>query len=76
MPVIPEPSSFPSASKKGEDEPQNQRGEGEQRQKASATDHLSKGPQIPEEMPPKASKEEIEAQKKELNNVKNLNLVN
>jgi hypothetical protein len=47
MPVIPEPSSFPSASKKG-DEPQNKHGEGEQRQKASAADHMSKGPQIPD----------------------------
>ncbi|OQD75687.1 hypothetical protein PENDEC_c006G04305 [Penicillium decumbens] len=67
MPIIPEPSNFPSASKKGGNEPQNKQVEGEQRQKASATDHLSKGPQIPEEMPSKASKEEIEARKKELN---------
>jgi len=48
MPIIPEPSNFPSASKKGGNEPQNKQVEGEQRQKASATDHLSKGPQIPE----------------------------
>ncbi|EEA26996.1 conserved hypothetical protein [Talaromyces marneffei ATCC 18224] len=35
--------------------------------KASAQDHLSKGPVIPHEMPPKASREEIEAKMKELN---------
>ncbi|OJJ43089.1 hypothetical protein ASPZODRAFT_19786 [Penicilliopsis zonata CBS 506.65] len=35
--------------------------------KAHAMDHISKGPAIPEEMPPKASKEEIDARMKELN---------
>ncbi|KAJ5123000.1 hypothetical protein N7448_009097 [Penicillium atrosanguineum] len=73
MPILPDPSNFPSASKKG-DEPTKNRDEGEQRQKASAADHTSKGPQIPDEMPPKASKEEIEARKKELNKAKDLDL--
>ncbi|KAJ5670655.1 uncharacterized protein N7477_006018 [Penicillium maclennaniae] len=73
MPVVPDPSSFPSTSNKS-DEPRNKRDEGEQRQKASAVDHMSKGPQIPDEMPPKASKEEIESRKKELNKSKDLDL--
>jgi hypothetical protein len=46
MPVIPDSSDFPSASKKGSTEPQAK--PGEQREKASAMDHLSKGPQIPD----------------------------
>ncbi|KAF7717902.1 Uncharacterized protein PECH_002698 [Penicillium ucsense] len=65
MPVIPEASDFPSASKKGSTETQNK--PSEQREKATAADHLSKGPQIPDEMPPKASREETEARMKELN---------
>ncbi|KAJ5110134.1 hypothetical protein N7532_002779 [Penicillium argentinense] len=69
MPVIPEPSEFPSASQKGNKEVQNK--VGEHRDKASAADHLSKGPQIPENMPPKASREEIEARMKELNKPSN-----
>lgn len=89
MPVIPNPAEFPSASQKGHE---SQNKTGEQREKASATDFISKGPQIPDgmckflcselfhagvsknssdcswsDMPPKASKEEIEARKKELN---------
>lgn len=39
--------------------------------KASAQDHLSKGPTIPmnmSDMPPKASKEELKARSEELNN--------
>ncbi|KAJ5813602.1 uncharacterized protein N7503_000352 [Penicillium pulvis] len=64
MPIIPEPENFPTAQKgssetKSEDKP-----------KASAQDHISKGPQIPDEMPPKASHEEIEARKEELNKSK------
>lgn len=47
MPIVPDPSNFPSASKKG-DESKNKLDEGEQRQKASANDHISKGPQIPD----------------------------
>ncbi|KAL2842200.1 hypothetical protein BJY01DRAFT_216679 [Aspergillus pseudoustus] len=39
----------------------------EQTKKATAQDHISKGPQIPDNMPPKASREEIEARMKELN---------
>lgn len=88
MPVIPDSSDFPSASKKGSTESQTK--PGEQREKASAIDHLSKGPQIPDgeisegfpaiqpltnycgtEMPPKASREEIEARMKELNKSSN-----
>ncbi|KAJ5952873.1 uncharacterized protein N7479_011286 [Penicillium vulpinum] len=66
MPVIPESSDFPSA-------PQNESNEaaknpGQKPQKATAADFLSKGPQIPDNMPPKASKEELEARAKELNN--------
>jgi hypothetical protein len=85
MPVIPETSDFPSASKKGSTESQTK--SGEQREKASAMDHLSKGPRIPDgeratsspaihrltketDMPPKASREEIEARMKELNKSK------
>ncbi|KKK18680.1 hypothetical protein P175DRAFT_0503713 [Aspergillus ochraceoroseus IBT 24754] len=36
-------------------------------QKPSIFDHIRKGPQIPDNMPPKASREEIEARMKELN---------
>ncbi|KAJ5143500.1 uncharacterized protein N7515_002287 [Penicillium bovifimosum] len=67
MPVIPESSDFPSAPQKGGSEDKKQ---GEQ-QKASATDFLSKGPQIPDNMPSKASKEELEARMKELNKPSN-----
>ncbi|PLN86071.1 hypothetical protein BDW42DRAFT_190284 [Aspergillus taichungensis] len=64
MPVIPEdPQSFPAkeTSNKGTD---SQPGSSN---KATMQDHLSKGPQIPDNMPPKASREEIEARMKELN---------
>ncbi|KAJ5946021.1 hypothetical protein N7454_002860 [Penicillium verhagenii] len=67
MPIIPEPENFPEVTKKGGNEPQSK---SEDKPKASAFDHLSKGPQIPEEMPPTASHEEIEARKKELNKSK------
>ncbi|KAJ5180065.1 hypothetical protein N7492_003275 [Penicillium capsulatum] len=46
MPVIPDPAEFLSASKK-ENEPR--RKPSEERQKASATDHIPKGPQIPDD---------------------------
>ncbi|KAJ5542661.1 hypothetical protein N7535_005085 [Penicillium sp. DV-2018c] len=68
MPVIPESSDFPSAPQKGGSEEKKQ---GEQPQKATASDFLSKGPQIPDNMPPKASKEELEARMKELNKPSN-----
>ncbi|KAE8372259.1 hypothetical protein BDV26DRAFT_298043 [Aspergillus bertholletiae] len=59
MPVIPsDTTNFPSVSHNS-----NQH----ESHKATAQDHLSKGPQIPDHMPPKASREEIEARKKELN---------
>ncbi|PYH79868.1 hypothetical protein BO82DRAFT_287829 [Aspergillus uvarum CBS 121591] len=70
MPVIPEPASFPTAHGSNKDSPSNsseQRDPGQDTKKASMLDHLSKGPQIPDNMPPKATKEEIEARKKELN---------
>ncbi|KAJ5787810.1 hypothetical protein N7457_002800 [Penicillium paradoxum] len=69
MPVIPESSDFPSAPQKGGSETGNK--SGEQSQKASATDFLSKGPQIPDNMPPKASKEELQARMEELNKPSN-----
>ncbi|PYH45354.1 uncharacterized protein BP01DRAFT_391914 [Aspergillus saccharolyticus JOP 1030-1] len=71
MPVIPsEPASFPAAHGSNNENPSNsseQRDAGQDTKKASMLDHLSKGPQIPDSMPPTASKEEIEARKKELN---------
>ncbi|KAB8199590.1 hypothetical protein BDV34DRAFT_206542 [Aspergillus parasiticus] len=60
MPVIPsDTTNFPSAASNSSNK--------NEPQKATAQDHLSKGPQIPDNMPPKASREEIEARKKELN---------
>ncbi|OGE48613.1 hypothetical protein PENARI_c027G04325 [Penicillium arizonense] len=73
MPVIPEPSDFPAVLQKGGNESQKKPNEESQKkpndesQKASAQDFLSKGPHIPDNMPPKASKEELEARMKELN---------
>ncbi|KAJ5474167.1 hypothetical protein N7475_003733 [Penicillium sp. IBT 31633x] len=69
MPVIPESSDFPSAPQKGGNEAEKK--SGEQSQKATAADFISKGPQIPDQMPPKASKEELEARMKELNKPSN-----
>lgn len=59
MPVIPSDTTNipPTGNSSNQDE----------QQKATAQDFLSKGPQIPDNMPPKASREEIEARKKELN---------
>ena len=81
MPVIPESSDFPSAPQKGGNEAEKT--PGQQPQKPTAADFVSKGPQIPDsklatrstqardwhfvDMPPKASKEELEARAKELN---------
>ncbi|KAF7615849.1 hypothetical protein F9C07_8818 [Aspergillus flavus] len=60
MPAIPsDTTNFPSAASNSSNQ--------NEPQKATAQDHLSKGPQIPDNMPPKASREEIEARKKELN---------
>ncbi|EED19400.1 conserved hypothetical protein [Talaromyces stipitatus ATCC 10500] len=62
MPVVPsKPEDFPVATS-SRDQKQT-----EGAKKASAQDHVSKGPVIPNEMPPKASREEIEARMKELN---------
>ncbi|CAG7966484.1 unnamed protein product [Penicillium nalgiovense] len=69
MPVIPESSDFPSAPQKGGNEAEKT--PGQQPPKATAADFLSKGPQIPDNMPPKASKEELEARAKELNKSSN-----
>ncbi|KAL2830246.1 hypothetical protein BDW59DRAFT_158576 [Aspergillus cavernicola] len=61
MPVIPDPKIFAQGNSNDSSNSQDQS------KKAKATDHLSKGPQIPDNMPPKASREQIEARKKELN---------
>ncbi|PYI03489.1 hypothetical protein BO78DRAFT_421570 [Aspergillus sclerotiicarbonarius CBS 121057] len=70
MPVIPSGSDFPAeqgTNNNNSSTTQEQRSSGQGTQKASMLDHLSKGPQIPDSMPPKVSREEIEARKKELN---------
>ncbi|OJJ55972.1 hypothetical protein ASPSYDRAFT_157343 [Aspergillus sydowii CBS 593.65] len=61
MPVIPDPKTFAPGNNNESSNSQDQS------KKATAQDHISKGPQIPENMPPKASREEIEARMKELN---------
>ncbi|KAL4993800.1 hypothetical protein BDV10DRAFT_189634 [Aspergillus recurvatus] len=61
MPVLPDPKS--SAPGSNSDSTISH----DQSKKATVQDHLSKGPQIPDNMPPKASREEIEARMKELN---------
>ncbi|KAI9370673.1 hypothetical protein BJX61DRAFT_514763 [Aspergillus egyptiacus] len=61
MPVIPDPKSLVPGNNNDSSKSQDES------KKASAMDYISKGPQIPDEMPPKASREEIEARKKELN---------
>ncbi|KAL2820036.1 hypothetical protein BJX63DRAFT_428358 [Aspergillus granulosus] len=62
MPVIPsEPNNLGHGSNDESSKPQDPN------KKATAQDHISKGPQIPDNMPPKASREEIEARMKELN---------
>ena len=47
MPILPDPESFPAATQKGNNEPQTKP---EEKPKASALDHMSKGPQIPDGM--------------------------
>ncbi|KAL4917751.1 hypothetical protein BDW62DRAFT_201535 [Aspergillus aurantiobrunneus] len=65
MPVQPDPRTLaPGNSGNNTNDSTNVQ---DQSKKASAQDHLSKGPQIPDDMPPKASREEIEARMKELN---------
>ncbi|KAL4989453.1 hypothetical protein BDW68DRAFT_175975 [Aspergillus falconensis] len=59
MPILPEPKASGGNSDSSTSHDQSQ--------KATAQDHLSKGPQIPDNMPPKASREEIESRMKELN---------
>ncbi|KAL6239552.1 hypothetical protein BDW75DRAFT_236458 [Aspergillus navahoensis] len=61
MPVLPDPKTFAPGSNSDSSTSHDQS------KKATAQDHLSKGPQIPDNMPPKASREEIEARMKELN---------
>lgn len=45
MPIIPDPETFPAATQKGSNEPQTKP---EDKPTASALDHISKGPQIPD----------------------------
>ncbi|KAJ5339362.1 hypothetical protein N7452_006090 [Penicillium brevicompactum] len=70
MPVIPESSDFPSAPQKGGNESEKKQ-TGETNPAFAAFN--SKGPQIPDpkDLPPKASREEIEARMKELNKPSN-----
>ncbi|GFF24515.1 conserved hypothetical protein [Aspergillus udagawae] len=68
MPVIPsDTSNFPTAQGSNNPEDNSSKGPEHEQKKATAFDHISKGPQIPDSMPPKASREEIEQRKKELN---------
>ncbi|CAG8018885.1 unnamed protein product [Penicillium salamii] len=69
MPVIPESSDFPSAPQKGNESGKTQPGD----QNPALAAFSSKGPQIPNpnDLPPKASREEIEARMKELNKPSN-----
>ncbi|KAL1983379.1 hypothetical protein VTN96DRAFT_10438 [Rasamsonia emersonii] len=67
MPVFPsDPQNSPSASSSRDDRGASLDPPSKESKKATARDHLSKGPQIPDTMPPKASREEIEARKREL----------
>ncbi|PYH71092.1 uncharacterized protein BO88DRAFT_451776 [Aspergillus vadensis CBS 113365] len=69
MPVIPSGSDFPAQQGNSDNNAPNQeqRNSDQGTQKATMLDHLSKGPQIPDSMPPKVPREEIEARMKELN---------
>ncbi|GIK06230.1 hypothetical protein Aspvir_001874 [Aspergillus viridinutans] len=68
MPVIPsDTSNFPTAQGSNNPEDNSSKGPEHGQKKATAFDYISKGPQIPDSMPPKASREEIEQRKKELN---------
>ncbi|KAL4883874.1 hypothetical protein BJY04DRAFT_183424 [Aspergillus karnatakaensis] len=58
MPVLPDPKKFTQGDDKKETHDQE----------SIAQEHASKGPQIPDKMPEKASREETEARMKELNN--------
>ncbi|CAI7617684.1 unnamed protein product [Penicillium bialowiezense] len=70
MPIIPESSDFPSVPQKGDNQSEKKQ-TGETNPDLSAFN--SKGPQIPNpnDLPPKASREEIEARMKELNKPSN-----
>ncbi|KAL4956264.1 hypothetical protein BDW69DRAFT_181769 [Aspergillus filifer] len=63
MPVLPDPKTFDPETGSNNDSSNSQ----DQNKKANAQDFISKGPQIPDNMPPKASREETEARMKELN---------
>ncbi|GAE00232.1 conserved hypothetical protein [Paecilomyces variotii No. 5] len=68
MPVIPSNPNDLVPNNQGGNSQQTGSGESsKEHAKATAKDHLSKGPQIPDQMPPKASREEIEARMKDLN---------
>ncbi|KAL5341463.1 hypothetical protein BJX70DRAFT_395850 [Aspergillus crustosus] len=62
MPVLPDPKTF--AKGNNNDSSSNSQ---DQSKKATAQDHVSKGPQVPDNMPSKESREDIEARMKELN---------
>ncbi|KAE8150035.1 hypothetical protein BDV25DRAFT_155194 [Aspergillus avenaceus] len=65
MPVIPSDTThFPSQGSSNSNPNQDNSTD---KPKATIQDYISKGPHIPDNMPPKASREEIEARKKELN---------
>ncbi|KAF9884775.1 hypothetical protein FE257_001265 [Aspergillus nanangensis] len=70
MPVVPE-NPFELPSKQGNSNnsstSQDQNKSAQENREFSTRDLLSKGPQIPDELPPKVPRDEIEARKKELN---------
>ncbi|KAL1968664.1 hypothetical protein VTN77DRAFT_1490 [Rasamsonia byssochlamydoides] len=68
MPVIPsDPENSPAASSSRDDRGTSSDPASRESRKGSARAHLTKGPHIPDNMPPKASREELEVRKKELN---------
>ncbi|KAJ9361495.1 hypothetical protein DTO027B9_656 [Paecilomyces variotii] len=68
MPVIPSNPNDLVPNNQGENSQHSGSGQSSQEpRKATAMDHLSKGPQVPDHMPPKVPREEIEARMKELN---------
>ncbi|KAL1863843.1 hypothetical protein Plec18167_009710 [Paecilomyces lecythidis] len=68
MPVIPSnPNDLVPNNQRGNSQQSGSSESSKEHQKATAMDHLSKGPQIPDQLPPKASREETEARMKELN---------
>ncbi|PGH26415.1 hypothetical protein AJ80_01913 [Polytolypa hystricis UAMH7299] len=69
-PIPPMPESEDKkdkGNKKSEEGEGKGKGKGKEAEKPRAQDFVSKGPQIPESMPPRVPREEIEARMKELN---------